>query len=295
MKNLAIIIVTYNRLKELKLNLESLNSQRYNIDKIFIVNNASTDKTKLFLDDSNLVLKYPVKVMHLNENIGSAGGFYEGLKNAHEEGYSFYWMMDDDGRPDNNLTLKNIMTKAIEIQKQHKYILLNSLVIFNEEEMSFGLSKIPRRSDIKDFDKDGLVLNTINPFNGTLVNNALINKIGFPKKEYFIKGDEIEFLTRAAKNNAFVATVTNSIFFHPKMEKNEIPWKYYYRVRNYTHMRKYTYLQSAKFLLSQTKNIIINKPQKMKRIRYLIIGFYHAKKNKLGINKHIMPIEKSID
>jgi rhamnopyranosyl-N-acetylglucosaminyl-diphospho-decaprenol beta-1,3/1,4-galactofuranosyltransferase len=55
----------------------------------------------------------------------------------------------------------------------------------------------------------------MNPFNGTLINRKVPLQIGFIKKELFIYGDEIEYMLRAQKNNFVIASITESIHYHP--------------------------------------------------------------------------------
>ena len=69
-----------------------------------------------------------------------------------------------------------------------------------------------------------MIKGTCNPFNGTLVNNVLVEKIGFPNEKFFIRFDEIDYYRRSLRANAFVATVVDSIYYHPstpnvKLEK----------------------------------------------------------------------------
>jgi len=37
-----------------------------------------------------------IETIRLNENLGSSGGFAEGLRRAHERGDDWIWLLDDD-------------------------------------------------------------------------------------------------------------------------------------------------------------------------------------------------------
>lgn len=50
MKDIAAIVVTYNRVTLLKNCLDALSAQTYPLKKIFVVDNASSDSTKEFLE-----------------------------------------------------------------------------------------------------------------------------------------------------------------------------------------------------------------------------------------------------
>lgn len=94
------------------------------------------------------------------------------------------------------------------------------------------------------------------PFNGTWISSGLVEKIGVPNGDFFIKGDENDYLRRAQSAGAFVATVVDSMYFHPKLggyKKKKVfgkemyvyiepAWKEYYSVRNYT----FSFLQFGK-------------------------------------------------
>nr|MCR5545643.1 glycosyltransferase [Lachnospiraceae bacterium] len=80
---ITAVVVTYNRLELLKENIEALRHQSVPDLSILVVNNASTDGTKEYLDE---VANNQIGVLHLEENMGGAGGFYYGMKKAYKEG-----------------------------------------------------------------------------------------------------------------------------------------------------------------------------------------------------------------
>ena len=99
--------------------------------------------------------------------------------------------------------------------------------------------------------KYGIIKNEANPFNGTLLSRDLITEIGYPNKDFFIKGDEVNYKQRAMEAGAYVATVVESRYIHPRpntLERKvlgikvpffvEAPWKEYYTARNFTYMYK---------------------------------------------------------
>ena len=74
------VVVTYNRLELLKQNINALERQTYNLSKIYIVNNCSTDGTGDYLAQyANNPL---FEIITLDKNIGGAGGFSIGIKKA---------------------------------------------------------------------------------------------------------------------------------------------------------------------------------------------------------------------
>src|SRR5260370_19287747 len=98
MGSVAAVIVTFNRKHLLGKCLEAVSAETGRCERLFIIDNASSDGTseflaaKGFLDESTEYVRLPV-------NSGSAGGFHEGMRRAYEAGFEWLWLMDDDGCP----------------------------------------------------------------------------------------------------------------------------------------------------------------------------------------------------
>jgi len=76
------IVVTHNRKGLLRDCLAAIEAQTTAPERVLVVDNASTDGTPAVLRD-----EFPdVEVLSLEENEGSAGGFHEGMKRAHQDG-----------------------------------------------------------------------------------------------------------------------------------------------------------------------------------------------------------------
>ena len=93
------------------------------------------------------------------------------------------------------------------------------------------------------------------PFNGTLYNRNLIEKIGLIKKEMFIWGDEKEYTARAIKAGVVPVTVTSAIHYHPKEKATKV-----YPIPFCHH----------------PKTEVLLKPAKMSRYYYRNLGFIDA-------------------
>lgn len=95
-KRIAAVIVTFNRLNALKEAVERSLSE--DISQLIIVNNASTDRTREWLD--TLSSNSRVKAIHLPVNIGGAGGFHNGFEHVLKH-TDADWLVcfDDDAYP----------------------------------------------------------------------------------------------------------------------------------------------------------------------------------------------------
>ena len=199
------IIVTYNRKAELLRCIEAVLSQTIKPDNLLIVNNASTDGTEnavyqmfgAFVPmqqvDHDVVFKSvnsgitPVYLINKKSNSGGSGGFYIGLKAAHEcFKTDCYWMMDDDGYP----SIKCLERQLIYIER-YDYVMPISIDIDNHDKLSWATKKRNGKKTISylelknDF---GEIMPFIFPFNGSLLSLNLIKKVGYIKPELFIWG-----------------------------------------------------------------------------------------------------------
>lgn len=250
---LAAVIVTYNRKKLLLENIEMVLKQNQYIDKIFIIDNCSTDGTKKELKKKGWLDTEQFVYIKTDSNIGGAGGFYIGVKKSYEAGADWIILMDDDGKAADERTFEILYEAAKKIYnngENQRKILLNSLVQ-QEEFLSFKIKDLYTVREAVNIAKYGIIKNEANPFNGTLLSRDLITEIGYPNKDFFIKGDEVNYKQRAMEAGAYIATVVESRYIHPRpntLERKvlgikvpffvEAPWKEYYTARNFTYMYK---------------------------------------------------------
>lgn len=207
-KKVACIVVTYNRLSLLKNAIYALKKQSYENRTVFVVNNGSTDGTKEWLDTQTDM------IVINQENLGGAGGFYAGMKEAFDRGYEWIWLQDDDGEADTK-QLEKLIAGAERLNSKF----VNALVccIDNPDLLSFGLNCEGKAiSTVSEAEKFSELYNAICPFNGTLIHRDIIQNIGLVKREMFIWGDEVEYTNRVRKAGYKLYTITDAIHLHPK-------------------------------------------------------------------------------
>ncbi|MCH5299778.1 MAG: glycosyltransferase [Ruminococcus sp.] len=294
------VIVTYNRKELLANNIEMLLKQTKKFDRIFIIDNCSTDGTYEFLQNKGWINNQQFKYIKTESNIGGAGGFYVGTKAAYDDGADWIVLMDDDGAAADENTFSILYNKAIEFYNQNKgdkKLFINSLVQQGDM-LSFKINNIYTVEGALQIAQNGIIEGEANPFNGTLVSRELVAEIGYPNKEFFIKGDEVNYKHRSFVSGAYVVTVVDSRYNHPRpetFEKNvlgkkmpffvEVPWKEYYAARNFTWMYKQNkqYKAIAFELIFVKLLAIFNiKCKKFKTIKMLFKGVRHGLTGKLG-------------
>lgn len=300
-KKIASVVVTYNRKEQLLQNLKSQFMQNYPLETIIVIDNCSTDGTYQYLVENNVFNDKRVKYIALTENLGGAGGFERGTVEAFKSGADFALLMDDDGYALNDDTVSNLVKKT---QVDNQLVMINSLVLCNDERLSFGLGpNLNTKAACEKNQKNGLIEGSINPFNGTLISKELYEKIGAPNGQFFIRGDEQEYQLRATEANAFIATVTDSLYYHPSFTPREVknflgktfinsydlPWKEYYGTRNMTYaLRQRSKFRAFKRYLVLLLGLKLFEVKNKRKVRQFIkLGYKHGKKGILG--KTILP------
>lgn len=251
---IAAVVVTYNRCALLEGCLDALLRQDRPLDEILVVDNASTDGTA-----EMLAKKYNGKVTYvrLRENVGGAGGFYEGVRLAYEKGHEWIWVMDDDVDP---------MADALRG--------LTESPAFNDPSVGF-LASLVLDSNLKaqvssfrrfnwlmaacpalDEDSLGQSLVSIEAagFLGGMIRRKAIDVVGLPLKDLFIYWDDTEFIHRISRRfKVFLApaskVVHRYVWVPPARRKIlgilRIPvgvpitqaWRFYYNLRNSIFIR----------------------------------------------------------
>ena len=183
-------------------------------DEILVVDNASTDDTVEAL--RALGSPVPVTVVELGRNTGGAGGFHAGLAAALERGADLVWMMDDDGTP-----ASDCLELLLPHMTDHDFVGPAVVAEQDESRLCFPI-RLPGRSrvvhkmtDVEAAAVDGLVAGVVIPFNGVLLTRDLVERIGLVREEFFIWGDDVEYLWRARRAGARIATVSAARFRHP--------------------------------------------------------------------------------
>lgn len=243
-KNLVIVIVTYNRLELLHQCLDKLNDQTYSIDSVIVVNNASTDGvTAQYLDGYEGLL--PLKVIHNDINTGGAGGFYTGIKQAHQLGYEWIFIMDDDVVAD-SCCIEKLMEVAhpcmIAVRECKDGKLVERAAI--EYNLSNPFCLNPKRLAVSDRYKNrGDMPATIEvdnvAFEGFMINRKVIDIIGYPEPKYFIFYDDVDYALRARKMGYSILAVRDARLVRqlPFDQSGAIDsWKAFYMFRNLFHI-----------------------------------------------------------
>ena len=241
MKQVGIVVVTYNRIELLKEVIDALRKQSFDNFQIVVVNNGSTDSTLEWLEHQGDIITIT------QENLGGAGGFYTGMKYVAEQGYEYCWIMDDDVicRPDALAELYKayhvetnvgfVCSQVIGLDGQPMNVPELGCLFLQEGQYP------PVLSHVSDSDIVSVKSAT---FVSVFLSTKTIFEVGLPYKEYFIWGDDSEYTKRIAyKHYCFVAC--RSVVLHKRRIQGSLSFKtetdptrmknYFYMYRNHAH------------------------------------------------------------
>lgn len=254
-------IVTYNRRELLLRNIRSIDSQTV-LPDILVLDNASTDHTREYLEENGYFLAERHRYLRSSLNTGGSGGFYQACSWALQNQYDYVWLMDDDGYCMNDSTLSSLLQHIDQVPA-----VLNSVVLRDPQHLTFQINGMNLLADLSRHADHGCILNAANPYNGTLIPAEILKAAGLPKKEFFIYGDETEYIHRIEQSGFHAHTVLDSLYYHPVnnpdcstvkflgRESRVIiyaPWKLYCFARNYCYiyLTYFSRWEAEKFILS---------------------------------------------
>jgi len=318
------VVVTFNR-KELLIEcLDSLLQQTRPLQGIYIIDNASSDGTPQLLLNKDFITELPpedltepwekntlsdksapVKIhyVRMHENSGGAGGFHEGVKWGYEKGYDWLWLMDDDAEPKENAL--ELMMPFTEIKD---VVGISNLKVGLDGKIQYchrGWKDICRINHcvIKQISDKDLINDMLeidhSSFVGLMVSKKAVQKIGFPRKEFFIQYDDVEYSFRL-RTIGRIVLIKDSVILHKDGSKSggiykkfllktslrnpfSSLWLSYYCMRNFIYLKKVecgffivflTILKIAyKSTIRSTIGILLFDDHKLKRIKFIIHAY----------------------
>lgn len=284
MKKIIVLVVTYNRKELLKENIEALLEQKYKDFDILVVDNASTDGTKEYIND--FIKNKKVIYENTGANLGGAGGFHFGLKKVIELGYEYCWLMDDDTIPKKE-SLEVLYNKAKDLNNEFSF--LCSYVEWIDGTPCKMNQVIPDKYWFDEADKlhfNRMLKLKSCTFVSVFINLKITEKVGLPIKQMFIYGDDHEYTTRLSKEKPGYF-VFDSVVLH-KMGSNQgyniedIPKerinRYFYDSRNRLYRARKEGMREIIgyfywFITSFPKILIKSKNKRLYRMWIIIKGF----------------------
>ncbi len=228
----AAVVVTHNRKDLLLKCLQALLDQSAPLDRVYVVDNASTDGTAEALPhDARLMY------LRLNENLGGAYGFAKGIEAALRGDHEQLWIMDDDCFPEHDALA------ALLPHRQENTVLCTSVVARDgrfdlNHRRSFNavtLSERPVPDSVYERESAQVDMFT---FVGVLIPTSVIQRAGLPVDNFFFMGDDSEYALRLNRLGVRTVLVPASRIWHHGSVTYPAPRgpysdrKHYYFTRN---------------------------------------------------------------
>ncbi len=306
------VVPTYNRQELLERCLRALLRQTRPLDEIIVIDNASTDGTSEMIRGK---FAGQVTYLGLRENMGSAGGFCQGMKLALQHRHDWIWCMDNDAVP-----LDDTLQKLIDVECPSKESVVAKACSRTDPETG------ERYTLAAGADFDGAkFLNIMRgewrgrivpvecaPWGGLLVKADAVRRAGFPEVGMFSWGEDVVFCFAIRKFGEILHT-DSTMLFHRTVPKTvatikrlgheritiEDYWKQYYFFRNMLYIGR-AYFKSRwrwtfkylKFYLRGLASILLLDDFKLYRIQIITRGLMDGLRGRLG--KRVEPSDFTI-
>lgn len=242
---IAIVLCTFNRIECLKIALQKYEDQTVKPDFVVIVNNASTDGTRAYLNNwQEKSASFEKIIIHNKENLGGAGGFSIGIEAAKKLDCDYIFLADDDAYAEREM-LEELHKAEVYLSSKQINVVALCTAIYNgsEHELShrcnvkqgifnMKFAWMPEKMYSKKlFEVD------IFTFVGACIKKSIVEKIGLPKMQYFIYFDDADYCMRIRQHGG-IYCVTNSVMHHDIGHDRRDSWKDYYDTRNWIDLVK---------------------------------------------------------
>ena len=278
---IAILIVTYNRLSLLKECIAAIMGQICQAAGVIIVDNHSTDGTGEYLvglsGEAGHGGDMPyIRVITTDENLGGAGGFELGVREALRDDFDWLILIDDDAMLEADFIEK--MASAAASHPDHRLFAgavkcdgridtnhrrnIKSRMIFSEEWIAADRYDKPFTCDMA-------------TFCGLMISRDIMEKAGAPRGDYFIWYDDSEYClrcSREAKRQGYersIMVIPDAVIDHksrPVEPDGDIlmrtDWRSYYGWRNRYDVAK-RYLGSITALVVKCEYIVLRAKSRM--------------------------------
>ncbi len=209
----AAAIVTYNRKDLLVEALEAVFAQTHPVERLFVVDNASTDGTA----ELDVLRDDRVTYVRLPDNRGGAGGFAAAVEVARDSDCDWIWLFDDDAEPHAD-SLERLLASPPA----------------SDPRTAAVCSKVVYASGGIDTNQRGHFQRRLKPlaegeyraghypslgflsFVGSLVRSDVARLIDPPRADFFVWGDDVEYSLRLRRHGE-IRLVSESVIVHKRV------------------------------------------------------------------------------
>ncbi|QIM15852.1 glycosyltransferase [Leucobacter insecticola] len=196
------VLVAYNRRDLLQESLAALARQTRPVDRLVVVDNASTDGSGEAAESLLDEWGERARLIRLTENTGGAGGFAVGIAAAiAEDGIDWVWVMDDDTVPG-----PEALAGALATHSRYRrtgpddLAVMGSRVVWTDgEDHPMNTPKAKIRASAKERRRaaqaGAMEIRSIS-FVSAFLRAPRVRELGLPVADYFLWNDDFEYSAR---------------------------------------------------------------------------------------------------
>ncbi len=295
---ITTVIVTFNRLNDLKKTLTAYEEQTFPISNMIVVDNHSNDGTDEYLKEwGNATGCFTRIVCTLPENRGGSGGFCYGMTKALETECDWVFLADDDAVP-----RKDMFEKLYQFSQKHPEKMEDTVALcaaVNNKGKHTGvhrcrLHKTPFgyyeiTAPETDFEKEFFYIDLYS-FVGTLVRKDSLEKAGVARGDLFIYNDDYEHAIRVGKLGKIIC-VPAAVIDHVDnlTQSKEATWRDYYGTRNAVIMHKEHFGSYVAFWRGLRRLVIGITSFNPKKVHVIWVGIKDGFAGKTGLHETYKP------
>jgi rhamnopyranosyl-N-acetylglucosaminyl-diphospho-decaprenol beta-1,3/1,4-galactofuranosyltransferase len=226
-KSIVAVVVTHNRLPDLKQVLSGISRQTLLPSHVVVVNNESSDGTRDWLEDQTQII-----AIH-QENTGGAGGFRTGVEKGMSLNADWLWLLDDDVLPAEDCLEKLLSYSELSQCIQPVRLGEHKVMLDEERFLDVNSCRICTSQNISFKNGKRFVFTNIGCFEGMLIAVPLVRKIGLPDARFFLAHDDLVFGYLASKFTNIIVTQDAVLQKLPSSFSRYDSYRYlYYSIRN---------------------------------------------------------------
>ena len=298
---IAAIVVTFNRRDLLTRCLEALEAQTYPLQAIIVIDNASTDGTRDFMEARRSTGAAGIIYTRLKDNTGGAGGFHSGVAVAMDARVDWLWLMDDDAVPERDalqhlIEAPGVMKSGLAVpgilnpDGSPQQRVIDSVV--SNDRLFLGME----HDDLKE---GGIIFSY--PLLGLLVHRSSIEAVGNVRSDYFIQADDLEWTLRLSEKQGirYVPRASIKHFDEVRLDRARLfgksylllsrkdLWKDYYGFRNLILTMRSRRLPSwrwtaSKMLFQRLSKRIILRKDLLFSLNIYVRAYFHGMTGQAG-------------
>jgi rhamnopyranosyl-N-acetylglucosaminyl-diphospho-decaprenol beta-1,3/1,4-galactofuranosyltransferase len=210
-------VVTYNRKELLVEGVRAVLGQTRPVDRVVVVDNASSDGTEEHLRTAGLLDDGRVLYHRLAENLGGSGGMSEAVRLGRDGGCEWLWLMDDDSEPRPDALERMLDSppaadaRTVSLAPKVQYP-AGGIDANQRGEFRRRLRPLPESAYVPgNYPAIGYT-----SFVGSLVRTDVARALDLPRGDFFIWGDDVEYSVRL-REHGDIRLVPESVILHKRV------------------------------------------------------------------------------